>query len=694
MWYIITSELRKLLFSGRGLCLLLVLSLMNVFLIYLKQDQSFALYEAADYRNLYQQFEQEEPEIILEQLKTMQKENMQDFSKAPVYTNSSYGDYSLISTLINEVEAVVGYEQYREQVAQNADRILSGFWGVQKGSFSYRNAQKTKADFAEMATISTAVGPEKGIDFVLDFAYTDWLILAFSVYCVFTLFTREREQGSLVLTGTTKFGGKKHAFCKLTAVIIAVAFVFTVLYVLNFCVVGVVFGYGDLGRTLQSIESMMNSTLVLSVAQYFCVFLFAKLFTLGAVCCLLFFLACAIKAAYRLFFVLIVFGGAEFLLYHLISEHSVGSVFHFINLFAFLNTKTVIGIYRNINLFEVPVAYPMIFIIVLLIVYMLSVIAGILLYERNPLAAVRNRVGAKKARGCHVSIMLHELFKQLVCGRSLIVFVLFFVMLPTVIGEGKEIISSKEEMIYKKYMNAYEGKVDASKRTLLEEEKKRLDAIYAEMQRAYSEADNDIVLSYLESFYNEFQVEYKVFYSVLEHADYLEQCGGEFLYETGYKVLLGKISYQNRNGILAIFMMLFISVVCAYCYGGEYQDNTLPLIHTTGFGRVRIYLTKTWYAFGSTTLMYLLLYLTYLYRIIQNYGSSGISAPLKSIEEFSGWNITIVEALLLIFLVRYFVYLVSTQIIFGISRVLKNYNYTVLVGSAILCGGTAIWYWL
>jgi hypothetical protein len=159
---------------------------------------------------------------------------------------------------------------------------------------------------------------------------------------------------------------------------------------------------------------------------------------------------------------------------------------------------------------------------------------------------------------------------------------------------------------------------------------------------------------------------------------------GEFVYDSGYKLLTGDESAGNKDLTLGLTAMAMVILCLVYVYSVEFQTGANVLLKTSAKGRKDTFLRKFAIGLIIVTSIYLLTYAPYFYNVLSAYGTRGINAPLCSIEAFSNWNMSIKSYLILISVARYIALVCGMLIIFFLSSKLKSVISTFLACTAVL----------
>ena len=175
------------------------------------------------------------------------------------------------------------------------------------------------------------------------------------------------------------------------------------------------------------------------------------------------------------------------------------------------------------------------------------------------------------------------------------------------------------------------------------------------------------------------------FEAVKSHAEYLQTTeDGQFVYDSGYKLLTGDETAGNKDLTLALAAMAMVILCLTYVYAVEYQTGANVLLKTSARGREDTFLCKFGIGVIIVTAIFALTYVPYFYNVLSAYGTREINAPACSIEALSNFDISIKGYLILISLGRYLALLCAMLIIYFLSAKLKSVISTFIAATAVL----------
>ncbi len=611
-----------------------------------------------------------------------------------VYTDSLWKELNLYSDIITEVENCINYPEYLMSIQDTALKLQEVSIFSDPAAFSYKNIIKTAKDFTHLQNRELDPGPSYGIKMFGEFLGTDLLAVLFILIIVISLITREKEQAQFILLRSTYKGRGRLIITKLLTAYMGCILIVALFYGMNYMIALTTYGFGDMNRAIQSVVGYMGSNLSITVNQYLMYFLLSKVLVYILIASIIFFMAVYIRDTIQLYVVIIVIAAISGVLYGIIPYSSNLSFFKYINLFAFLQTWQIFGKYININIFNLPVNYlPLcgLFVIVSAILFSsLSVYSYCCQYSiwTRGKSLIRDRFRQLLLQKvCHfrytVSLFLHECYKILIAGKVLLLLIIFFAMVFITYKPITENFKDIDGAYYKLYMLRLEGSINEEKLNFIKTEDKRFDDLLEEYHSKLAQGGNNY---YLIADYQELLAPRNAFEEVKAHAEYLKGLkNGQFLYDTGYKLLTGDENAGNQDILLGLVAMVMLVACLTYVYSIEYQSGVSVLMKTSYKGRGRTFALKLTISAFVTTLVYAGTYLPVFYNVFHAYGIRCIHAPAKSMEHLSVIPefITIQGYLTMVSVMRYIGLLLAILAIFYISAKLKSFISALLACTGI-----------
>ena len=556
--------------------------------------------------------EEEYPEIDIPVLLAQYREG-----KTLRHTKRPSTERQLYEDVATELRDSVTYPEFRQNLVEDAGKMLRFSVFAKPGTFGYRNVEATLERYQNLPEIKTVPTPAKSVVSLFQGSVSGILSLFFLMYLCIPLYLSEKEEGTIRLTRTCVKGRKTLAGTKLTVFLSGVFFMQLLLYGVRFLLLGVMYGFPGLSASIQSVSGYSGCVLPITIGEYFLLlFLFRyAVLCLCAIAMAFFSTVCA--GAKKAYGSMVVFFAVQAVCYYTISATASYGALHFLNLWGMLRFDAV-GTYLNLNLFGKPVSC--------LEAMAIGVGAGcvffvpfvIRMYCKKPASGSRSE--KKKKRKYPVwnttSVFLHE-------GRKLffdqkVLLVLFAVLVVQLIRyHGNEPSHSTDEVYYEYYMEVLSGPLTTEKESYLKEEALRYQNLHAADSmdiRAQKELNGE----------QGFQKAYNRYLHIKSMGE------GEFFYDTGYRYLLAEENYRT-DMILMITAVILLTVTGLGVFCTDTENGMFSLLTTTQKGRKGV---KARLVLGAvlTVMIWLLVYLPDFVCTLTQYGAEGLSAPARSIE--------------------------------------------------------------
>ena len=700
-------ECRKI-FLQKGFVIITVLAvLLNLFLLnYSIKDSSFS-YQPEEYRKMMEDLRELPREEAYRQL-SVHKEKLQDagmellsdqeIEKLCPYTGEMWDEIALLETGMEELENVTGYDAYLEKIQEDTAKML-GISIFQKNSgYSVRNLKKTAKDFQNMSALNLCFDISQGITWATGFLATDFLgVLLVFATCVF-LILNEKQNHQLALVVCTARGRIETGLVKIGTLLLAVFMIVILLYGGNLTYTGLIYGFGDCNRLIQSIPAYHSCILKISVLQYFILFFAGKVlvyFVLGLFafwCCLYFQQLLHIFCG---FFGII---GLEIVAWNLIPVNSSFSALRYWNLFYFLQTDKLFMNYQNVNLFSIPIGS------ILLAGISFPLLSGICIYgilkefngerilmKKNnaDMPAFLKNVFFKKFSG--VSPGFGKLtgfeYLKIIQKSGGLVFIVLFLIVQFYRIQHYTWLHVPEQIYYRTYMNYLEGPLDERTANYIDEENKRYASLNERLWEIQSEDENSTEKIEIMEKLNPYSAWEKVNmeYEQLLMRQEEEGRALSLVYGDGYKLLDGEereADMEIMEAFLISLLMILLMAGTFSCDSGQGMDN---IISTTSRGKKETLRAKKKIVYFFTFCCFLFVYGADFLKVDREVGLEQFSAPIQSLFYLSDsrFSITLGQYLILLYIIR----LVGTYIILhgilAISLFCRNTMKSMLVSSVL-----------
>lgn len=693
----IKSELYKIFSKKIFLILFVVLLLLNGFFIYNKQikgnDIDFISANAkislnndiAKYNN-----NNDKIKFVHNKLKALEKDDVTH------YTDDSYSERTLLDNAENQLKIVSDYKAYINKIIEKSDNITGVSIFEDSSSFSYKNAVKTAEDYKPLSNIETAYSNSEGVNMATDFMLTDLIVILLLCIVCDALIGSERNININSLQRTCRYGRNKSAISKMVVGFITTAVICLMFYGVNYIIAGYTYGFGDLFRPIQSVDSFSNCTLRINVLQYLMLHFISKVLVMYLIYIIVNVLSMVGKSktiSYIAFLCILI---VSYCLNLFIGDNTSLMCFKYINLISFVDTKNVISHYRNINIFGEPINYVTCFWIVVLVLLLGLVALNILIYSRKKITAYNksnNSFLSKLKISCgSTNVIVHELYKTFVSNKVGII-ILVVLLTQLYITISSPIVLSNDEKYQKYYFSYYAGDFNSNTKSKIENQIKKYEDNKKSMDKCMSDYDNGLITKEkyedLFSTYSTIDEDYSNFKKyVIPYYDYLTNQSKadksvSVVNYNGYCALLGLKGNLSNTYCLALYVLMVICIIPIFTV--EYERKSIHLLSSTKLGFKSLVFKKIVCSCIVTALLNLLIYVPYFIRIISSYGINELGTAACSIEELSNISdgLSILNVIIITFAIRLLVSLVITVIISGISLFTKNTIISIIITTLV-----------
>ncbi len=250
------------------------------------------------------------------------------------------------------IESFEGYiDSIQKQAALQSQTTLFG----DKNSFANRNLLRTAAEFETMRGVEVKFGSNRAVEGWVEFELADYLYLLLIILFVFA-FLEERKAGLWgVIRGTS--GGRWRLGIHRAAILLCVAaggaaLLYGVNLLASLALSG---GWGDLGRSVQSLECFRTLTRHITVGEWIGEYLLIRTASGFMVGLLLWCLLGSLSSVQFSLSVLCVLLAGEYALFAFLPVQSIFNPVKYFNLFSYIRISKLYTEYLNIDLFGYPI---------------------------------------------------------------------------------------------------------------------------------------------------------------------------------------------------------------------------------------------------------------------------------------------------------------------------------------------------
>lgn len=502
-----------------------------------------------------------------------------------------------------------GYEARIASVAEQAQRIRSNPLFSKPGSFEYRNAEKTEADFGSISGITFSGQPNDVMESLIDNRAN--LIFSLCLVAVTVVLLLEPRRLGLELVERGCANGRCVLTLRRTGILLGAAFVGAALMIGSLLAAGMaLYGQGiPLTEPVQTMAYFQNWTANTSIGGFL---VWMVLFRTGGLWLTGLLLWLALSRFPSLPVGLVVSGAFLLLEYRWFTSYGVndaGYPLASVNLFHLLSAEEVAGRYLNYNVFGYPVNERVV--LPVLMVLFLGICAGALLLSAHFARGVRRSgrlarlwerlaVALRRRRRCR-GLWRYEGRKGLIYSGGILLLAAGLLFLWQL--EAPNLWMDQEEAMLAEYTRLYAGEL--SEDTLTEIELRRDEAWenYESMLRRGGEASLGVDLSAYQARCNALDRLVERYQTLLEQ----EEQGAENLQlvdETPLERIYGATGKTLRLQGSAAALLLLCFLLPGFFAPEERYGLRLTLL-SAARGRDQLWRIKARWAFGLTGLVWL-----------------------------------------------------------------------------------------
>ena len=648
-----------------------------------------------------------------------------DFNNESNYNNESNFDNentfeseSLISveksienSVLYEMKSQKEYmEKYKNKYTDmksyaNATASISIF-NTEKG-FSKRNVDKTIEDFNGIDNIELQYGNNVWVKALTEYYFADYLLLILIVFMIMQ-FGIEQKSNLIYFIRATKEGRGK-----LTAYRVILLTGFTAVSALAFYG-GIFISSGlihnvkyDFSRSIQSIDLFENCILKINIGQFLILFFVMKFLVIEFLALLMWNILGGVKEKKFGLTFLGIFFAAEFIMYSLIGSNSSINYFKYINIFFYLDTGSLIGGYKNLNLFSYPVNTFRIFTI--LVPAMIIILGAVCIYKniysyessKKGIIRIKKIIEAARVKLSPVTdktgIIRGEAVKLFVIMGGVAIAGIFIYIGYTRI-DNKPLFKSQEGRIKEFYYDELEGEysddmIDRADKLIFE-----IDEEYTEIMESLPElSDEERIIMLMKA--EGLQTKLSVLNGIRDNILYLKELKDEkgitgSLYNPdGVNYLFGNVS-REPSLVNAIIICSFICIFSGGIYTYERKSNMLKFINSTLNGRGKTKLIKLLWCMLCSGIYAVIISITEYINVLGKVGIDGLSGLIQSTDSFRDFpfEISLSKFIVLVYFIRIICVISITSVVVCISKYMSKIITGQLTAMAVICIPLVLYY--
>ncbi|MEG0468791.1 MAG: ABC transporter permease subunit [Longicatena sp.] len=550
------------------------------------------------------------------------------------FSNQYDVEVQLVDMYYQEMKTLYEYPSFLDEIQERATSLQQISIFQTEDSYVQENIKKTAHDFKKLGKSTIVYTSEKGIVEALS-PLTSVLLLIVLLAISTYLIMEEKERNLFSIIQATPLGNFKTILSKLSVMSFSILIISCVFFLINLSMMHMLYGLGDLSRSLQSLSSYSKCALNIDVKTFLCLFLGLKwitLWCLGAIIVTISLLFKNRNTSIAIILFLLIVG---YLCTKFINPNGELRALYYCNFFTLLQSETLLKQYVNFNIFNNPMSLGLLSTIA---ITFCSIVMGscccVVYIKKLALWEFVIPSFTKKHRYA-LTLWKQEAYKFLWLQKVVFIFLLFLGIQGFQASQSK-LYLDRDEKFYIQYLNNLEGPYTKEKENFLEKEHQRFESLHQQLeiiQKRYEKGLLDkIKMERMRSSIESQLSSEPTFQEVLEYAEYVKaNPSREFVMEFTHVQLL-----QSRTYLLnpAILLLIVLTFVLSNLFTFDYQHDVQSLLACTSNGKKRLFKIKIKEIFLTVCVFYVIAYFPSILEVMKAYGISSWTASITSIPSF------------------------------------------------------------
>ena len=520
----------------------------------------------------------------------------------------------------SQEEYMDSYPEFIDGMEGRAKRLQNTSFYQDKEGYAYQNLVKSCKDFKKFSGISLEGGSSFGLEAFAEYNGNVLFVLVFLAVLTYYVLFYERDMSLLLLLKGSKKGHTPLAAAKLSVMVWGAIFYTVFSEGSAILLLGWMYGYGNLGRAIQSLSMFRNCAFSLTVGEMLLLVVFLRVMIAAVFACLMFCIGMFFKNEFTAAALAVIILGLERVFSEAFSiSGSFGGV-KCVNPFYCWDLKLLLGEYYNFNIFGHPVGKNLCAVVVAGVLLPILCVIGILAFNDTCqvrtegrgevfLQWFRRKTGFM---GKRLGLLYYEFYKMLVQQKKGIVLaILFFWGIYEIQGVfAQEYYATAREASYHYYIGKLQGLVTEETFAFMEEEEASLQAMWDELAQVDGDETRSImIMAELERYEEGFSL-------VQDQLEMLQARKGDIK----DKYLLDEMAYADLWRDTKTDIILWFSGAAAVLYfiSGIYaldeKKKMQNLLRSTRNGRKRLNKSRNCCAVLCTAVLFLIMELPLFLR--------------------------------------------------------------------------------
>lgn len=659
--------------------------------------------------NKYAQLQEEQ--IILWELAISNGNFSFEQTPVPDYfsIDKNYNDGDLYNELFTRLNIVNNYSTTISNVISQAQSNIKELQSrnLYVNDFLY-NKQLKSIQFYQKAISNVTLHFEytSGWDRFFLYSSVDIFIYIAIIVVNSIIFTQEVTTGMSSILYVTQKGRKSTAISKICTSLFFSIIIVLLFLLETFLIIGGIHGYSNISNGIQIIKEFTYCPIVITIGEYFILFLFTKIATFSLIGLTIVLFSCILPNYVFVFVFGLCFYGLNFIL-HIYPYLNAHNIFYYLNLITTASVNplfkdfSVVNIFNN-AIFAYPIAYCFLFsailISIILIIWLYSTQKSIKSsfsvtlptlprHSKNP--PERNTSPSKST--LTLSTLSYEYYKLLISNRCIFLILIAITIKLFMSFNLYAPQNSYTDAVYKEYMTSLAGELTEDKHLYIQNERQTINqniSNYALMQNKYSNKEISLTEygNYLRQYTSAINRD-DILHSIEKHETYITKQHNSgnsawFVYDTGWNTWF----FSSFDWSLYVLILLIFAGI----FTNEYQSqssagNFVSILRTTYNGRIVTWRKKYIVTITISIFLSLIWNLIDFLFISWSYDLPLFNAPILSIQAFENFplNISILEYLILFLFLKTFAILSYSCLLCSLSSLFHNHIIVLTITTVV-----------
>lgn len=600
------------------------------------------------------------------------------------YTDNLESETVFIKEIYDNMSLLKQYPQYLDDIQDKAKTISSiSIFQKNNSDMSKKNVLKSAQDYQACSNVKITYDVEHGINEVLSFPLTNFLIILVVFMVIVYQIFEEKERGLFAIIRTTPKGDLPTILAKALVMFVSLGLITLILLVSNLVYMAATCGLGDLSRSIQSLASYRQCTYLLSVNQYLFVYFLIKWLAASLIGLMMLWVSILAKNKVLAFTGLLLLIFFELGCYIFIQPLDSLFLFKYLNIISMLQIETMFQYYDNVNLFGHLLSLQTLQFSCLVISCLIFLSLCLVTYHRKrnmmitPFALPKILTHKKVA----LSLWTQEFYKVWWLQKGLI-FIIVAIIFQGYQYNQIKIFRQPDELVMLAYMEKLSGPLTSDKETFIKDEEQRFLDLHQQIEKTNENYQNGLInKEQLDTIQDELEsmlANEAVFQEILEqYQRIIADPQKEFIIPYGYQQLFSNETWGLMPALL-MFIFALLSLSNAFSY--DQQKGIDKIMMSTVNGMQRFQFIKIVICMGTCLCFTFIFYLIGYLKLNLAYGFGSWLAPIDSLVDYMQLpNFSVLTYLIICYFLRFFALLVAVFFMLALSKRFKSQFMALLI---------------